>query len=176
MSTSNQSFQKQGEDLKQAARAGMKQAGEKLSKAIDENVSDATKQQANQIKNEVKQSLNQAQSQIQSQVKGMKASMESGFGPWMRQQQQTATAYWSEIMRQPNFAKGLLGALLFTNLICPLFFMNRAEGVVTFLTYLAVSVASHFLSSSTWPPVPRDSTWCHPRHRWSTLMSLCPFC
>lgn len=143
-----QSIQKQGEELKQAAKQGMKKAGDKLSKAIDDNVSDETKQQAAQIKDDVKNSLNQAQAQATQQIQSIKASVDANAGPWLQKQQRTATQYWADVMKQPNFAKGLLGALLFTNLICPLFFMNRAEGVVTFLTYLAVSAASHFLYQS----------------------------
>jgi hypothetical protein len=75
----------------------------------------------------------------------MKSDMNRGFGYWLSQQQITGREYWSDIMRQPNFSKGLLGAILFTNFLCPIFFMNRAEGFVTFCTYICVSVLSHFL-------------------------------
>lgn len=150
MSGINQaSIKKQVDDLSSQAQSGMKQAGEKLQEVYDKNVTPEMKQQATQIKNDVKQSLNQAQSQAQQTINQastkIKSDMDRGFAYWFQQQQSTAREYWSDIMAQPNFAKGLLGAILFTNFLCPIFFMNRAEGFVTFFTYICVSILSHFL-------------------------------
>lgn len=146
MSSTNQpSLQKQAEDVGKQAREGMKQAGEKMQEIYDKNVTPEMKQQASQMKNDMKESLNQTQQQIKQAAKGMQKQMDRGFGPWLQQQRITGEEYIRELMAQPNFAKGLLGALLFTNLLCPLFFMNRAEGIVTFITYICVSILSHFL-------------------------------
>lgn len=146
-----QTIQKKVENIQQQMPSAkqvkdkVNEVKDKVSDAIDKNVSDDMKQTASQIKEDVQQSLNQTQQQLQKAAKNMSKQMDRGFGPWLREQQATSRQYWNDIMKQPTSSKALLGCLLFTNLVMPLFFMNRIEGFMVFFTYCCVSVLSHFL-------------------------------
>jgi len=136
--------------------------------AADDFPTDEIAAAAHEIKDEINETTHHTQKRVHSTLKRIRGALlrevreirralirfrhNIRYNSWVSKQISTSKHLWADLMSQSTPVKALFFAILFTNLIVPLFFLKRTEAGVVFCTYIVVSILSHFMYQNTASP------------------------